>query len=340
MAPGRREPKGPVAAHGPHPGAHGRAGRHHLVARVAGTHRHHLVRPRGPGAARVPRRPGARGGRGHRAQQLVHGCAGERLPARRALGRLPAHARRHHHDGGHQPLRAAAQGPPAALRRREGRLLPADAGAGPQAPGAGQALDEGAGRRGLDPVHRQRRPAPGRDQERVRRRERHGDRSAQLVPAPQPQHQRDGLRRRPARLDGPSCALLRAELHQVGEDGHHRHEPRAVQAPDLRLGRGHGARPRRERSVSADRSAARVGAFTMLTKNGIFRAGVAGAIVWRYFTVLNMDEKDAFKQIDKGLKIDEDNQREMRMLLKAQKRLEFAEEDKSLYSLKTLEPRL
>ncbi|POM72396.1 ABC Superfamily [Phytophthora palmivora] len=59
-----------------------------------------------------------------------------------------------------------------------------------------------------------------------------------------------------------------------------------------------------------------------------------------YFTVLNLDEKDAFKSIDKGLKVDEDNQREMRMLLKAQKRLEFAEEDKNLHSLKTLEPRL
>ncbi|KAG7398788.1 hypothetical protein PHYBOEH_010420 [Phytophthora boehmeriae] len=59
-----------------------------------------------------------------------------------------------------------------------------------------------------------------------------------------------------------------------------------------------------------------------------------------YFTVLNMDEKGAFKQIDKGLTINEDNQEEMRMLMKAQKRLEFAEEDKNLHSLKTLEPRL
>ncbi|ETN02937.1 hypothetical protein, variant 1 [Phytophthora nicotianae INRA-310] len=59
-----------------------------------------------------------------------------------------------------------------------------------------------------------------------------------------------------------------------------------------------------------------------------------------YFTVLNLDEKDAFKPIDKGLKIDEDNQHEMRVLMKAQKRLEFAEEDKNVHSLKTLEPRL
>ncbi|CAH0521216.1 unnamed protein product [Peronospora belbahrii] len=58
-----------------------------------------------------------------------------------------------------------------------------------------------------------------------------------------------------------------------------------------------------------------------------------------YFTVLNLNEENAFKPIKKGLKIDHDNQREMRMLLKAQKRLEFAEKDKNLYSLKTLEPR-
>uniref|UniRef100_A0AAV1UTI1 HotDog ACOT-type domain-containing protein n=1 Tax=Peronospora matthiolae TaxID=2874970 RepID=A0AAV1UTI1_9STRA len=59
-----------------------------------------------------------------------------------------------------------------------------------------------------------------------------------------------------------------------------------------------------------------------------------------YFTVLNLDEKDALRSIEKGLKIDQDNQREMRMLLKAQKRLEFAEEDNHLHSLKQLEPRL
>ncbi|CEG47299.1 atp-binding cassette superfamily [Plasmopara halstedii] len=59
-----------------------------------------------------------------------------------------------------------------------------------------------------------------------------------------------------------------------------------------------------------------------------------------YFTVLNLDEKNAFKLIEKGLKIDEDNQSEMRILLKAQKRLEFAEQSKKLNSLLTLEPRL
>ena len=59
-----------------------------------------------------------------------------------------------------------------------------------------------------------------------------------------------------------------------------------------------------------------------------------------YFIVLNLDEKDALRSIEKGLKIDQDNQREMRMLLKAQKRLEFAEEDNHLHSLKQLEPRL
>ncbi|RLN62452.1 hypothetical protein BBJ28_00005399, partial [Nothophytophthora sp. Chile5] len=59
-----------------------------------------------------------------------------------------------------------------------------------------------------------------------------------------------------------------------------------------------------------------------------------------YFTVLNLDDNDAFKQIERGLKVDESNQQEMRMLLKAQKRLEFAEEDKHLHSLKTLQPRV
>ncbi|RLN64556.1 hypothetical protein BBJ28_00009492 [Nothophytophthora sp. Chile5] len=59
-----------------------------------------------------------------------------------------------------------------------------------------------------------------------------------------------------------------------------------------------------------------------------------------YFTVLNLDDNDAFKQIEKGLKVDESNQQEMRMLLKAQKRLEFAEEDKHLHSLKPLQPRV
>ncbi|CAH0490128.1 unnamed protein product [Peronospora farinosa] len=59
-----------------------------------------------------------------------------------------------------------------------------------------------------------------------------------------------------------------------------------------------------------------------------------------YFTVLNLNENNAFKLIEKGLKIDQNNQCEMRMLLKAQKRLEFAEEDKNLHVLKTLKPRL
>ncbi|RLN64553.1 hypothetical protein BBJ28_00009491 [Nothophytophthora sp. Chile5] len=41
----------------------------------------------------------------------------------------------------------------------------------------------------------------------------------------------------------------------------------------------------------------------------------------------------------RGLKVDESKQQEMRMLLKAQKRLAFAEEEKHLHSLKTLQPR-
>ncbi|CAI5739949.1 unnamed protein product [Hyaloperonospora brassicae] len=59
-----------------------------------------------------------------------------------------------------------------------------------------------------------------------------------------------------------------------------------------------------------------------------------------YFTVLNLDEKDALRPINKGLKTDQENQHEMRVLLKAQKRLEFAEEDNHLHSLKRLEIRL
>ncbi|OWZ07882.1 ABC transporter [Phytophthora megakarya] len=53
-----------------------------------------------------------------------------------------------------------------------------------------------------------------------------------------------------------------------------------------------------------------------------------------YFTVLNVDD-NKFKRIGKGLKIDENKQDEMRMLLKAQKRLKFEEEDTNLYALKT-----
>lgn len=48
-----------------------------------------------------------------------------------------------------------------------------------------------------------------------------------------------------------------------------------------------------------------------------------------YFTVLNVDVEGQQHQFHKGLKIDESNQKEMQMLLKAQKRLSFEEEEKS-----------
>lgn len=54
-----------------------------------------------------------------------------------------------------------------------------------------------------------------------------------------------------------------------------------------------------------------------------------------YFTVLNLDDKDHFKTIDKGLEVDENNQNEMRILLKAQKRLTFEGEDTNFHALKT-----
>lgn len=61
-------------------------------------------------------------------------------------------------------------------------------------------------------------------------------------------------------------------------------------------------------------------------------------MIHRYFTVLNMDEAWKLSPIHKGLKIDEANQDEMKMLLKAQKRLEFEEEDQHMDHLKPLEP--
>ncbi|KAG7398787.1 hypothetical protein PHYBOEH_010419 [Phytophthora boehmeriae] len=51
-----------------------------------------------------------------------------------------------------------------------------------------------------------------------------------------------------------------------------------------------------------------------------------------YFAVVHYDENNQAKEIKQGLKIDESNQHEMRMLMKAQKREEFSEENKNLYS--------
>lgn len=44
--------------------------------------------------------------------------------------------------------------------------------------------------------------------------------------------------------------------------------------------------------------------------------------------------------IDKGLKADEGNQAEMKLLLKAQKRLAFEDEDRDVHSLTPLDLRL
>lgn len=54
-----------------------------------------------------------------------------------------------------------------------------------------------------------------------------------------------------------------------------------------------------------------------------------------YFTVLNLDDNNKFKPIEKGLKIDETNQEEMRIHMKAQKRRNFEGEDTNLLALKT-----
>lgn len=56
-----------------------------------------------------------------------------------------------------------------------------------------------------------------------------------------------------------------------------------------------------------------------------------------YFTVLNVDGAGQYKQINKGLRVDEANQEEMRMLLKAQKRLSFEQEEKSHNTLPPLD---
>ncbi|RLN58750.1 hypothetical protein BBJ29_004218 [Phytophthora kernoviae] len=59
-----------------------------------------------------------------------------------------------------------------------------------------------------------------------------------------------------------------------------------------------------------------------------------------YFAVVHYNENNEAKEIKKGITIDENNQHEMRMLMKAQKREEFSEENKNLYSLKTPGSRL
>lgn len=62
-----------------------------------------------------------------------------------------------------------------------------------------------------------------------------------------------------------------------------------------------------------------------------------GLCLHSYFTVLNVDGAGQYKQINKGLRVDEENQEEMRMLLKAQKRLSFEQEEKSHNTLPPLD---
>ncbi|KAJ1567312.1 hypothetical protein HK405_006410 [Cladochytrium tenue] len=58
-----------------------------------------------------------------------------------------------------------------------------------------------------------------------------------------------------------------------------------------------------------------------------------------YFTVMHYSEDNKNKRIGNGLKVDENSQSEMRTLLKAQKRYEFAGEDVDLYTLTKPDPR-
>ena len=60
--------------------------------------------------------------------------------------------------------------------------------------------------------------------------------------------------------------------------------------------------------------------------------------MFSYFTVLNLDDATGteYKYIDKGLQVDENDQEQMRALLKAQKRWQFEEEEKHLLTLEPL----
>jgi hypothetical protein len=48
--------------------------------------------------------------------------------------------------------------------------------------------------------------------------------------------------------------------------------------------------------------------------------------------VLNADENDEPKRIEKGLLVDESKQDDMRVMLKAQKRWQFEDEEKTLHT--------
>lgn len=56
-----------------------------------------------------------------------------------------------------------------------------------------------------------------------------------------------------------------------------------------------------------------------------------------YFTVLNVDDAGNYKRIEKGLLVDDADQEGMRTLLKAQKRLQFEDEEKDLLQLRPLD---
>lgn len=56
----------------------------------------------------------------------------------------------------------------------------------------------------------------------------------------------------------------------------------------------------------------------------------------RYFTVVNLDRSYRNKRIVKGLKVDENDQESMRILLKAQHRWLFDDEERKLLSLEPL----
>jgi hypothetical protein len=55
-----------------------------------------------------------------------------------------------------------------------------------------------------------------------------------------------------------------------------------------------------------------------------------------YFTVMNLDDGNHLKEITTGLAVDERDQDAMKMLLKAQKRWEFEDEDAALMRLEPL----
>ena len=56
----------------------------------------------------------------------------------------------------------------------------------------------------------------------------------------------------------------------------------------------------------------------------------------RYFVVLNIDDDGSYKRINKGLLVDEQDQDQMKVLMRAQRRWQFEEEEKPLHSITPL----